>query len=41
MNPIPDYLKTMIMCDSNTIKQLRSDSVQLDLDKRIWTYPKL
>ena len=40
LNPIPEIVKRMINKDSNVIKRLRADGYQLELDHRIWTFPR-
>ncbi len=40
LNPIPEIVKRMINKDSNVISRLRADGYQLDIDQRIWTFPR-
>ena len=40
MNPFPDNLKTVINKEPTMINRLKSEKYKLELDDRIWTFPK-
>ena len=40
MNPFPDNLKTLINKEPTMINRLKSEKYKLELDDRIWTFPR-
>ena len=40
LNPIPETIKKMIIKDSKVLNRLKTENNLLDVDKRIWTFPK-
>ena len=39
MNPIPEIVKRMITKDPNVINRMKTESLSLSADSRIWTFP--
>lgn len=40
MNPVPEIVKRMMKKDSNVVNRLKTETYALEMDNRIWTFPR-